>query len=186
MDITLQIQLFPDKPQAAALKATVERFNVACNWIAGELFSRKLANRIEAQRLLYHEIRQRFELTAQTTILAIRRTCEAYKRDKEIRPKFRKHAAITYDSRVMKFVGPDKVNLWTLAGRQVIPILMGKYQEERFTTAKGEADLVLRHDGKWFLLVTVKLPDGTLIPATDFIGIDFGVVNIASRFASSR
>lgn len=180
MDITLQIQLFPDKAQAGALKATVERFNEACNWIAGELSARKLSNRIEAQRLLYAEIRERFGLTAQTTILAIRRACEAYKRDKSVRPKFRKHAAVTYDPRVLRFVGLDKVNLWTLAGRLIVPMMMGAYQAERFTTAKGQSDLVLRSDGKWFLLVTVKVPDGTPIPATDFLGVDLGLAQIAT------
>ena len=93
--------------------------------------------------------------------------------------KFRKHAAITYDARVMRFIGLDKVNLWTLAGRLVIPILIGKYQAEQFTHTKGQADLVLRHDGKWFFLVTVDVPDAAPIPATNFMGVDFGVVNIA-------
>ena len=57
---------------------------------------------------------------------------------------------------------------------------MGKYQAERFTHAKGQADLVLRHDGKWFLLVTVDVPETAPIPATDFMGVDFGVINIAT------
>ncbi len=57
---------------------------------------------------------------------------------------------------------------------------MGKYQQERFTAAKGQCDLVLRKDGKWFLLVTVDLPDGTKPPTTDFIGVDLGVANIAT------
>jgi IS605 OrfB family transposase len=39
---------------------------------------------------------------------------------------------------------------------------------------------VLRRNGKWFLLVTVDIPDGTTIPATDFIGVDLGVENIAT------
>ena len=56
---------------------------------------------------------------------------------------------------------------------------MGKYQAEQFGYAKGQADLVLRKDGKWFLLVTVDVPDGTKTPPTDFIGVDLGVINIA-------
>ena len=38
---------------------------------------------------------------------------------------------------------------------------------------------MLRKDGKWFLLVTVDVPEGTQTPTTDFIGVDLGVVNIA-------
>jgi transposase len=39
--------------------------------------------------------------------------------------------------------------------------------------------LVRRRDGKWFLLVIVDLPNGAPTPTTDFIGVDFGVINIA-------
>ena len=180
MQITLQTQLVPDKAQNRALRETVERFNEAANWVAGELFAQKVTNKRVAQKLVYRELRDRFALTAQTAILVIHRVCEAYKRDKTIRPTFSKHAAITYDSRVMRFIGLDRVNLWTLAGRQVIPILIGKYQAEQFTTTARQSDLVLRKDGKWFLLVTVDVPDAIPIPVSDFIGIDLGVVNIAT------
>jgi IS605 OrfB family transposase len=40
--------------------------------------------------------------------------------------------------------------------------------------------LILRKDGKWFLLVTVDLPDSTKTPTSDFIGVDFGVQNLAT------
>jgi IS605 OrfB family transposase len=180
MKLTVQIQLLPDATQSAKLLATVERFNAAAGWIAGELFARQLTNKIEAQRLLYAEIRQRFGLSSQMAILCLHRACEAYKRDKEITPKFKKHAAITYDVRTMSFKGIDKVSLLTLDGRVVVPFLLGKYQAERLSYPRGQCDLVLRKDGKWFLLVTVELPEGTKPPATDFIGIDLGVVNIAT------
>jgi transposase len=56
---------------------------------------------------------------------------------------------------------------------------MGKYQSERFNGKNGQCDLVRRKDGKWFLLVTVKITDIAPAPSTDFIGVDFGVVNLA-------
>jgi IS605 OrfB family transposase len=83
-------------------------------------------------------------------------------------------------SKNIGFKGPDRVSISTLDGRVIVPFLMGKYQSERFGLAKGQCDLVLRKDGKWFLLVTVDVPEGTKIPANDFIGVDFGVVNIAT------
>lgn len=180
MKTTLQIQLLPDAAQAAKLKATIERFNEAANWLAGEVFERKLVNKITMQKLFYQELRTNFGLSAQMACLCIARTAEAYKRDKKKRPKFRPHAAMAYDQRTMSFKGVDRVSLLTLEGRVLVPSIMGKYQQERFTNAKGQADLVLRKDGKWFLLVTVDIPDGTPLPTTDFIGIDFGVANIAT------
>ena len=180
MKMTLQIQLFPAADHAARLKATVERFNEAADWLAGEAFDGKVANKIELQKTHYAIVRQRFGLSAQMTVRCIAQVCEAYKRDKAKRPRFRKHAAMPFDQRMMSFKGADRVSLLTLDGRVIIPSVMGKYQAERFTNAKGQADLVLRRDGKWFLLVTVDLPEGTPTPATDFLGVDLGLARIAT------
>jgi transposase len=58
--------------------------------------------------------------------------------------------------------------------------MVGSYQAERLAMTKGQADLVRRKDGKWFLVVIVDVPDGTPIPATDFIGVDLGIAKIAT------
>ncbi len=180
MKLTLQTQLLPDESQGEKLKATVERFNEAANWLAGEAYNRKLANKFTLQKLYYQDLRLNFGLSAQMAIRCISQVVEVYKRDKSKCPTFRPYASIPYDQRVMSFKGIDKVSLLTLEGRVIVPVLMGNYQGERFTNAKGQADLVLRKDGKWFLLVTVEIPDGTPTPTTDFIGVDLGVVNIAT------
>src|SRR5215475_12312607 len=104
----------------------------------------------------------------------------AYSRDKSLLPVFRPNAAMPYDSRILPFKGVDRVSILTLEGRIIVPFVMGKYQRERFGLAKGECDLVRRKDGKWFLLVSVEAPEGTQIAPTEFIGVDFGVVNLAT------
>jgi IS605 OrfB family transposase len=180
MKLTVRIRLMPDAEQAASLEAMTERFNAAADWIAGELFARKISNKITAQGLLYREIRDRFGLSAQTAILALHRACEAYKRDKSIRPRFRKDAAITYDVRTMSFKGIDKVSLLTLSGRIVVPMVVTGYQAERIGYHKGQCDLVRRKDGKWYLFVTVDVPDGSPIEPSDLIGVDLGIANIAT------
>ena len=180
MKLTLQIQVLPSTDQSAALRATVERFNEAANWLAGFAFEAHTANKIELQHRHYRELREQFGLSAQMAVRCIARVCEAYKRDKAIRPTFRPHAAMPFDHRMMSFKGVDRVSLLTLTGRIIAPIVMGSYQQEQFTNAKGQAELVLRDDGKWFLLVTVDIPDGAPLPVTDFIGVDLGVANIAT------
>ncbi|TSE35493.1 RNA-guided endonuclease InsQ/TnpB family protein [Tepidimonas charontis] len=180
MKLTLQTQLLPTSEQAALLEATMRAFNEAANWLAGEAFARKTANKILLQKLCYAQLRERFGLSAQMAVRCIAQVCEAYKRDRSKRPQFRPLAAVPYDQRLMSFKGIDRVSLLTLSGRILVPMVMGKYQQERFTAARGQCDLVLRKDGKWFLLVTVDLPDGTKPPTTDFIGVDLGVANIAT------
>ena len=180
MKITLQIQLLPDAEQSDLLKAIMERFHAAANWIVGELFAREVTNKITAQDVLYEQVRERFGLGAQTSILCIHRAVEAYKRDTSIRPVFRPDAAITYDVRTLSFKGPDRVSMLTLSGRIIVPFLVGKYHAERIGYPKGQSDLIRRKDGKWFLLVTVDVPDGTKIPADDFLGVDMGLAEIAA------
>ncbi|HEY5867612.1 MAG TPA: transposase [Candidatus Tectomicrobia bacterium] len=181
MKLTLQIQLMPDTSQADVLRATIERFNEAATWLAGVAFAQHCANKIALQKLAYYELRDRFGLPADTAIRCIAQVVEAYKRDKTVCPTFRPHAAVPFSmGKNIGFKGPDRVSISTLDGRVVIPYLMGAYQQERFGFAHGQADLVLRRDGKWFLLVTVDLPDGTPLPISDFIGVDLGVVNLAT------
>jgi putative transposase len=180
MKLVVQIQLVPDTEADRKLRAVVERFNEACNWIAGECFARQEANVFEARKFAYHEVRAQFELSSQMAQLAIKAVCDAYKRDKKIRPTFRKHAAVPYDMRTMGFKGIDKVSLLTLKGRVIVPFILGSYQAERMPLPKGQCDLIRRKDGKWFLIVTVDVPDGSPIPATDFIGVDLGIANLAT------
>jgi IS605 OrfB family transposase len=180
MKLTVRIRLMPDGAQAASLAAMTERFNAACDWIAGELFARKLSNKVEVQRLLYHEIRQRFGLSSQTTILCIHRACEAYKRDTAIRPRVRKDPGITHDVRTMSFKGIDTVSLLTLEGRILVPMIVTAYQGQWLGYPKGQCDLVRARDGKWFLVVTVDVPDSSPVDPVDFLGVDLGIANLAT------
>lgn len=181
MKLTLQTQLFPDKEQAEMLKETLKAFNAACSWLAEKAFEIKCANKVQLQQLFYHELKEKFNLSAQMTVRAIAQTVEAYKRDKTICPKFREYASMPYDQRMMSFKGVDKVSLLTLKGRVIVPFVMGKYQAEKFSNAVGQSDLHFRErDNKWFLLVTVDIPDGVEIPTTDFIGVDLGISQIAT------
>ena len=128
MKLTLQTQILPGATDAARLKATVERFNEAADWLAGFAFERKVSNKRVLQQLAYRELRERFDISSHMAVRCIAQVCEAYKRDKTIRPRFRKHAAVPYDKRLMSFKGPDRVSLLTLEGRVIVPVVMGNYQ----------------------------------------------------------
>jgi putative transposase len=50
----------------------------------------------------------------------------------------------------------------------------------------GETDLICR-DGKWFLYATVEAPEAPLTdPANGFLGVDMGIVNIATTSDGDR
>lgn len=186
MELVVQTQLMPDPDQDRKLRAVVGQFNAAANFASGIAFREGTANVYEVRKLAYADVRKRFGLSSQLAQLAIKAACDAYRRDKSIRPIFRPNAAVVYDQRTMSFKGIDRVSLLTLEGRVVMPFVFGNYANERIKLPKGQSDLVLREDGKWFLIVTVDVPDGTPIPATDFIGIDLGIANIATDSDGGR
>jgi IS605 OrfB family transposase len=68
-----------------------------------------------------------------------------------------------------------------LAGREKVPFRCGDYQRELLR--KGlikQSDLVRRRDGKWFLMVSVVLPDDEELKVTDLLGVDMGIAEIAA------
>ena len=176
----MQTQLFPDPEQASKLAATIKAFNAAADWLVGEAFALRSANKVKLQQLFYPTLRERFGLSSQMAIRCIAEVCGAYRRDKSKRPGFREIAAVPYDQRLMSFKGVDRVSLLTLEGRVIVPLVMGEYQRERLSEKYGQCDLVRRRDGKWFLLVTVEVAEKSPAPRADFLGVDFGLYNLAT------
>jgi len=179
MKLTLQIQVLPDAEQTETLLATMERFNAAANFAAKVGFEAGVFSQPSIHERCYKEIREQFGLSAQMAVRAIGKAVEAFKRDKTIRPEFRPRGAVTYDQRILSFKGLDKVSLWTVTGRMILPIAFGEYQGERFDRMKGQVDLVYR-DGRFYLYATIAMPEGAPIEIKDFLGVDPGIVNIAT------
>lgn len=178
MNLTLMIKLLPATEQHNALLATMERFNLACNVIAEVAFAHKTANKIRLQQMVYEDIRKNFGLSAQMTVRAIAKTCEAYKRDKKIQPSFRPRGAMVYDQRLLSWKGLDRVSILTLDGRILVPVVFGEYQKARMSRIRGQVDLIYR-DGTFYLAVVVDLPEPSQGTPEGFLGVDLGIKNIA-------
>jgi putative transposase len=183
MKLTLQIQLLPTAEQKPVLISTMERFNEAATFAAKVGFDAGVRSQPAIHHRCYREIRERFRLSAQMAVRAIGKAVEAlaslYAKGEKVCPEFQSRGAITYDERIMGFKGLDKVSLWTMTGRMILPLVYGEYQGERFDRLKGQADLVYR-GGKFYLYATVDIPEDAPIEVKDFRGIDLGVVNLAT------
>lgn len=179
MKTTLQVKLLPSAEQYMALLETMHAFNAACTWIATYAFEQRCASKFQLQKTLYYAVRQRFGLSAQLAIRAIAKTVEAYKRDKSQQVAFRPDGAVVYDERIMAFKGIDRVSLTALTGRVVVPMQMGGYQKVQWSRAKGQADLVLIK-GTFYLLVTIDTPEAPPMVPERFLGVDLGIVNLAT------
>jgi IS605 OrfB family transposase len=178
MKLTLQIQLLPNADQRPILLTTMERFNEAATFAARLGFEAGVFSQPSIHKLAYREIRERFGLSSQMAVRAIGKAVECFKRDRTLCPVFKPRSAICYDNRILGFKGLDKVSLWALGGRMILPLVYGEYQGERFDRMDGQVDLVYR-GGKFFLYCTVEMPEDAPIEPTDFLGVDLGIVNIA-------
>jgi IS605 OrfB family transposase len=186
MKLIAHVQLLPDPEAAAQLQATMETFNAAADFVAGIAFGQRTANQFDLRRLCYHEVRHRFGLSSQQAQLAIKAACDAYKRDKSQRVHFRQHAALPFDQRIMAFKASQRVSLLTVAGRVVVPYVVGAFGHDRLTLPKGQADLIRTPEGTWSLLVTVEVPEERPTAPQDFPGVDLGIVNLATDSQGQR
>jgi predicted transposase len=96
MKTIVKIKLLTDEIGKKRLLDTMEAFNQACDYIAITCFEQQSASKFKIQKLVYHDVREKFGLSAQLTIRAIAKTCDAYKLNKKVKCEFKKHGSITY------------------------------------------------------------------------------------------
>jgi IS605 OrfB family transposase len=168
----------------------------------------------ETQKRFYTQLKG-FGLSAQPAIRVIGKVADAYatlranidagnygppgseKRKKVAATPigFRADAAQPFDARCLSWQIPDSVgardvtvSIWTTAGRRKgVRILAAPRDLVMLRTrAIGETDLICR-DGKWFLYATVEAPEAPLAqPVNGFLGVDLGIVNIATSSDGQR
>ena len=106
----------------------------------------------------------------------IAKVADAYKLDKKTRREFKPLGSIGYDSRIMTYKPNDIVSLWAIGGRIKMPFIC--HNRNYIPYIKGEADLVYKK-GKFYLFQTVDIPEDSVDDVEDFIGVDFGLTDIA-------
>ena len=211
----VKLRMLPTELQVAALGATLKTCNEAASWLSVAMHTDRVLHKYDAHKRFYTELKQRFGLSAQPAIRVIGKVAEAYttlnanitagnygppgsERRNTIVSKpieFRPDAAQPFDARCLSWqitdaaVGRDaSVSIWTTHGRmkRVAVLAAARDLVLMRTSAIGETDLV-RRDGKWFLYATVETPEAPLAdPVNGFIGVDMGIVNIATTSDGDR
>jgi|BioPla2DNA2_1021312.scaffolds.fasta_scaffold13395_4 putative transposase len=195
MQSVTKLRLFASPDERRMLFATMERYNAACNAVSPVAFSEREFSNIGLQKRLYRHVRETFGLSAQMTLLAIRKVAGSYRSTREAikeqnkvlaalsKPRksltelsFQEHGAICYDARVLS-LGQNRVSIWTLDGRIKL-----RYSKPAYFPAVAtikQTDLVYQ-DGAFWLYATVETPDVEPAEPSEYLGVDLGVVNIAT------
>jgi IS605 OrfB family transposase len=176
--LIISLKLCPSSEQAAVLRSTLERSNVAATSISAAAWRTRTFRQFDLHRLTYAETRARFGLSAQIVVRLIAKVADAYKLDRARRRNFAAFGGIAYDDRILRY-REDAVSIWTIAGRQTIPFVCGAQHRQLLTGRRGESDLLLR-GGQWYLHSTVEIPEAPEQVVSDVLGVDLGIVNIAT------
>ncbi|WP_432204706.1 RNA-guided endonuclease InsQ/TnpB family protein [Cetobacterium somerae] len=192
MILTSKIKLIPNRTQYNQLKETMKIFNLACNKISEIAFDEKCFSKVKIQQICYYQIKDEFLLSSQMVIRAIAKVCESYKVNKDSLHTFKETGAVVYDQRNLSFKGIEIASISSLDGRIEVPMIISSYHKGYMEgkRVKGQAELVIS-EGIFYLLLAVEFPEDTPIKTEDFLGIDLGIVNIATdstgeKFSGSK
>jgi putative transposase len=202
MKLVVQVKLLPTPEQAAALEATLRACNRAADHAARVAFEREVTDRNGLQKLLYADLKVTFGLSAQPAVRVVKKVVDAYatlkaqakagllgkSTSKRFRRAmgspvgFRPEAAQPFDDRCLSWQCDARtVSIWTTGGRMKNLRYTGAADQLKTLAEfrKGESDLMFRK-GKWYLVATCEVPDPPVAEPVDWIGVDRGVVNLAT------
>ena len=180
MKLIAQVRLYPTKEQASSLKQTLEAANGVCNHISAYAWENRVFRQYDLHHALYHRIREDTGLAAQMVVRCTAKVADAYKLDRQARRTFRPLGSIAYDDRILSWeYNNQTVSIWTLEGRQRMSYGAGERQQHYLQYRQGETDLVY-FNGMFFLLAVCDIPDPDEKDTEGALGVDLGVVNIAT------
>lgn len=198
------VKLRPTEAERAALVATLRRCNELANWVSDTAFRHRdpRTGRIERLAPLHSRVYGRLKsegLGAQAAVRVIGKVVRAYatlcgqvdagylagrRRARALaKPlRFRTVAAQSYDDRCLSWDYQARIiSIWTVHGRcKGIEFAASRRALELLSRhRKGESELVER-DGQLYLAAVVEVPESKPFEPNDFIGVDRGVVNLAT------
>jgi len=179
LKLTIPIKLLTDDLQSQALHNTLVEANKACDYIAAVAWEHRCFSQIPLHKLCYHDVRTKFNLSAQVVVRCIAKVVQAYLLSKNTQRKFRPEGSIAYDARNLT-IRTEKlyITIWTQLGRIKIPFTAGQKQLARLNNKVGECDLIYRKS-QWYLHCSVEVPEQPKLEAQQILGVDFGIKNIA-------
>lgn len=179
MKLTIAVKLLPSSKQADAMRETLRRSNAASDYVSEVAWEERVFGKHALQKQTYHMVKDRFSLTAQAAIQAIRKVADSYRLDKKTKRTYRTFGSIAYDDRILSWKSEvSEVSIWTVAGREKMPFTCDERARGMLENRRGESDLVYRN-GKFFLLATIEVEEPPSGTPEDWLGVDLGIVSLA-------
>jgi putative transposase len=179
---TVACKLEASSEVAREIDATLEAFATACTWINANT-PPKLTNRTAMQQLVYSQVREKFGLSSNLAIQAVRRVCSNRKIAKDRGKEVKGFAPTSagYDARIFSFCEKNwTVSLKLLHSRQKFRLLIGNFQRGKLAGQKPtSATLVKRKSGDDYIHINLDNETPTLLDPDKVLGVDLGRSDIA-------
>ena len=166
-------------PFEQSLLQTAVAFNKACQTVLDYGSEHKVYNKNVLNKATYQQVRKEVPNLPSALVQTARDEASGMLLRTDFAKVVKKRLSIRYDNRCFKFFADSNyVSLTTVMGRLTFSFKHYDYMD----TWKGEytnAQLVIRRN-KIFLNVQVKLPDVAIKAVGKVLGIDRGILNIAT------
>ena len=187
MKRTISIRLDTTREHNQKLLQLQEAYHGACNQIVPDAIANRCWNRVALHQLVYTKVRSGSTLGSQMVCNAIYSVCKAYQA-KSILPNevvpticFRKGRSVHFDKRTYSIKG-ETISLYTLGKRIKVPLKFGPFQRAYFSQGVPKEGELVCKKGRWYFNLVLDLPDPSLQPGKDLLGVDLGENNV---FATS-
>jgi len=184
---TASIKLRINSQQSQAFSELRAAYADACNLLVPEVIANRRWNRVALHHKAYYRLRAETRLGSQMVCNVIFTLSKAYQSQKEL-GKIKKDLpipAVSFARTSVHFertysMRGEYVSLYTLAGRQKLPMIMGKHQQGLLQAGRAkEAELICRR-GAWFLNIVVESDDPAPRSGAVVLGVDVGENNLAA------
>ena len=186
--------------QKKALLDTMAQYNAACNVISKLAQEENTYGQYDLHHTCYHLIREQFPaLSANHVVRAIARVSASYKllnkNEKKAYVQFKKgetdrwyrelrtfkwRNSIELDARLWGFLRDGTITISSAYGRIKHIYWMANKHNQNLLRHRTDSSALVYRRGGFYLHVVCDIQEKPEQPARDFIGIDMGVVNIAT------
>ncbi|MCW3099646.1 MAG: transposase [Chthonomonadaceae bacterium] len=180
MKLTTLVKLHTSPEEHAALTEILRTCNATCDRISRIAFEHKTFRKFDLHHLTYHNIRGETDLAAGHVVCAIAKVANAYKQGTDVLRTFDPTGGIEFNKDTLAWkVEAQTVSVNTVRGRLKLRFLCSARQKELLRGKRGQADLLLRK-GQFYLSVAVTILEETPFLPEGVIGIDLGMIQIAT------
>lgn len=180
MHTTVQVKLNTTSEQKIALLDTLRVCNATADRISKVAFETQTFRQFDLHRLMYATLRDQIGLNSNHLIHAIAKVAHSYKLGREVCRVFRPTGAIELGRDLIAWrVEEQIVRITTTSGRLSLPFLCSPSQKELLQGKRSQPDLIYR-DNEFYLNIPVRVEQQPLFDPQGAIGVDLGIVQIAT------